>query len=322
MAESVVLNSLSSVEQASLHDNEGITPPSPTSFGRHHTHGKDSLSAKQETPSSPSLWNRFSAWWNGSSSPVTAATPLQEAVKPLSATPPLEPPTASLIQDKLPPSPTAPKWKLTSIEEGIAQMSQHSIDAILFIISEAQLDLEKEHAKIAETTHTKYIAFQQAQQKILHEIKDVLLKDEKVLNYFKTAQNVTLAAATIAGLAAAATAMGVLVPATALVGATCGAAAEMIFWNAATIMATTGSAAAAGMSGLTTAGKLYAETSANARRAAHERHQHRDRYLDGCLENSRNRLGGIHENSTSFQDLWLQQLKRLDVLRKMILKRR
>ena len=198
----------------------------------------------------PSFWNSVSTWWSGgeqvtSNKPTTSATSFA-VPKPLDSTPTLDAPESipADLQAAHFPAPSTKKqtkkWMPSEISDGLKLMSQHSIDAIISIICHLQLDLEKEHVKVADSTFSKYLQFQKMQQSVLQEIKDVLVKDENVLNYFKTAQSVTMAAGFLAGIAAAAMAAGVLVTAAAFIASTAGATVGSMFMSAATAMGTIG----------------------------------------------------------------------------------
>lgn len=309
-------------------------------YGLHRTFRQDQLSSpspltsptsqnENPLPPSPSFWNSIANWWRGKSN--QQSLPLNEkkrapSPKPLDSTPLLDAPSfdsEDLQNLQLPAAPTKQmkKWMPSDVSEGLNLMSQHSLDAIISIICHMQLELEKEHVKVADSTFSKYLQFQKTQQTVLQEIKDVLVKDAGVLNYFKTAQNVAMAAGAIAGIAAAAAAAGVLLPVSAFITSAVGVKAGDLFLSTATKMGTIGPSVTAGLTGLSAGSKMYFEHRSNQHRAEHEEHQHRDRYYNARTDDTRNRLADIHGNSGAFEELLFKQLKRLNILRKIVLKR-
>lgn len=245
----------------------------------------------------------------------------ENSPKPLSRIPQLEKP---IIRNFDIPNCKAKKVKSLDSDElisGLQLLSPQSIEEIVTAICIAQLDLEKEHVKTVETTQSKYLEFQKAQQKLLQDIREILMKDENVLAYFKTGQAVALAAGIVAGIAAAAISFGLLAPAAGVIATIAGSTAGSIFFSIASTIGVIGPAATAGLSGLTFSGHAYMKYQTGEHQAEGERTQHIERYLNERLEDTRNRLSTIAENDGAFKEHWLQLLKRANILRKLIFRK-
>jgi hypothetical protein len=279
----------------------------------------------------PSFWNKFLAWLKGATttSPSVDTEPLNtNPLKPLSPIPTLEPPEnipIDLQGVKFPPlsKKGEGKSKLTPSEimEGVSRLSEQTIESVLFIIYKAQMELEKKNAQIADGTFSKYLAFQKLQEKALVEIKDVLVKDENFANYFKTAQNIVLAATIVAGLAAATISCGFLPSLAGLVTSLAGATAGNLFRTIVGVAGSTGPFVTAGLTALTEGTRAYFKRRANEHRAEHEEYQHKDQYYNDCVDDARNRLMKIAEMDNTFKERWILLLKRTDKMRKIVLKK-
>lgn len=243
---------------------------------------------------------------------------------PLPREPQLEKPLEPLAFD-IPRSKNVQKNEPSLTQEEfdlvLQQMSSKSLEDIVSSICTSQLDLEHIHAKTVETTHTRYLAFQKTQQRLLQDIQNILMQDEKVLSHLKTGQAVALTASFLAGIAAAAVSLGLLAPAAAAIGQIAGASAAAMFVSAATTISTVGPAATASLSGLTTVSKMYIQHQTNEHRAEGEERQHNERYLNERLEDTRNRLSTIAETDEAFKDHWHKLSKRLRIMLKIILRK-
>lgn len=245
----------------------------------------------------------------------------ENSPKPLSRIPQLEEPLNQHFD--IPLCKTKKRQSLGSEEliSGLQLLSPQSIEEIVTAICLAQLDLEKEHVKTAESTHTKYLEFQKAQQKLLQDIREILMKDENVLAYFKTGQAVALAAGLVAGIAAAALSFGLLAPAAGVIATIAGSTASSIFFSVASTIGVIGPAATAGLSGLTLGGHAYMKYQSGEHKAENEKTQHIERYLNERLEDTRNRLSTIAENDGAFKEHWFQLLKRATIMLKLIFRK-
>lgn len=286
----------------------------------------------------PSLWSRITSWWEKpKTAPLTQVvvqpaemekSPLAASMEPINSVPAIDPPdhiAEDLLEAELPPisKKTPLKSSLTSGEmsEALALMSQQTIEAVMFIIYKAQIELEKDNAYTTEGTFSKYLAYQKKQQEVLQEIKDVLVKDENVANKLATAQNITAAAAIISGVAAAAMSFGLLGPVGGFVGAALGQTAAGLFMGAATAIGTYGPAVTAGLTGLTLGSKAYFKRRTNEDKAKHEEFSFKDKYYNDRLEDMRTRLTDISQKDDVFKENWIRSLKRWNKLIQLLSKK-
>ncbi len=283
----------------------------------------------------PSLWNKILSWWaepekTSSSKLLSAASSEKMEManpEPISPVPTLEQP------DHIPPDlqagqflplqkkPTKNLLTPSQITEGLALMSERTIESIMYVIFKAQIELEKESANIAEGTFAKYLAFQKLQQKVLQEIKDILAKDETVASYFGKAQTFMMAAGFLSGVTMAAMSFGLLGPTTGFIRALAGQMAADVFMATATAIGTIGPAVTAGLTGLTLASKTYFQMRFNEDKAKHEEYQHQEKYYDSRSDDSRERLMTIAEADGVFKECWIRLLKRCDKMRQIVLKK-
>lgn len=301
-------------------------PSSQAGSALHQVFNKDTLNTasadflacavETEVLTTPSFWNKLLSWWKKSEktstpqiSPSSFAEKLEvDSLKPLSSVPTLEIPDhipEDLQGVKLPliskKGPTKSGLTPSEIGEGLVRMSQHSLDSILFIIFQAQLEWEKEHANTAEKTFSKYVDFQKLQERILQDIKDVLVKDEQTAKHFKTAQNITLGASLISGLIAA--------------------AAQYGFLKNHPLAVTVSSIITASFTGLTMAAKTYFQRRMNEHQAEHEGYEHRNQYYGSLITDARERLMTIAEADNAFKERWAQHLRRLSKMQKIAFKK-
>lgn len=311
---------LNVTETALLHDKEFLTPAQSVKKTSPNLNMdefldqdvRNSVSETIESNMSPTLWGKFLSWLKGETEKnhIHTAQEIEGGTTNQSETinqiPKLEPP--SHIPDDLKniQFPSVPKIrnnhiKLSSddVEEAIALMSERSIESIMFLIFKLQIELEKENANVAEGTFSKYLKFQKLQQKVLLEIKDVLVNDEKIAQRFGVAQNITLIAQFMAGIAAVAVSYGVLAP---LVG----------------FLSTS---AAAGLAVTTIGGKAYFQKQLNKHKAEHETYTHFNQYYIQRADDSRERLMATAEADSVFKERWIQLLRRSDKMRKLVFKK-
>jgi len=261
-----------------------------------------------------SLWDKILSWFIGSNkeaaSPIQSSKKNKELVRTQSETihptPVLEQPT--YIPDNLQSihlSPVSKKSESTAkldssdIETILSKLSDHSIESIMFLIFKTQVHLEKEHAKVAEGTFSKYLDFKKLQQEVLGEIKDILVKDENTAKYFSTAHNIALAGTFIAGMIGVAVSFGYAPP---LLGFITGPSA-------------------AGLTASTLGGKAYFQRVLSEHKAKHEEHTHKDQHYNDRADDARNRLMTTAEADSAFKERWAQLLRRSDKMRKLVLKK-
>lgn len=263
---------------------------------------------------SPTLWGKFLSWLKGDTEKPNIDVSSADAAKELlinkkeaiNQIPELVPPAC--IPDDLKnitfasiPKKGNGNIRLSSreVEEAITMMSERSIESIMFIIFKTQIQLEKENANVAEGTFSKYLDFQKTQQKILMEIKDVLVNDDKIAQFLGKAQNVALFAQVIAGIAAVAVSYGVLAPLIGFIS----------------------TSAAAGLTVTTMGGKAYFQRQMNEHKAGHEAYTHYNQYYTQRADDSRERLMSTAEADSVFKERWIQLLRRSDKMRKLVLKK-
>jgi|GEM_PF-2794128 len=263
----------------------------------------------------PSLWNKILSWFKETELVAPASpssTPLMTSLEtstlePIHPTPTLEAPdsipTDLEVARFSPPSPKIQKNRssVTEIEEALALMSDQTIESIMFILAKAQIELEKENAHVAEGTFAKYVDFQKLQQKVLQEIKDALMKDERIAQKLKYTHNVVAAATLLAGLAGAVIVFGISPP--------------------AIVSYLANGPAIAVANALSLSAKAYFQYRFNQDKAKHEEYNHRDKYYNDRLDDSRNRLIATAESDSAFKEHWIRFLKRSDKMRKIVLKK-
>lgn len=316
---------------------------SKTSLGLHEVFNKDTLNSLDFVSQTmemhavtPSLWNRIISWfWKPETvsppktmeSAATKNLPLP-SIEPINLVPAIDPPEhmpADLEGAKFPgaskKTPLKNVVQSKDIEEILAQMSEQTLESVMFIVFKAMLELEKENAKSTETTFTKYIDYQKLQQNVLQEIKDVLMKDEKIAKRLETVQTYAAAAALLSGVAMAAVSFGLLAPVGGFIGATIGASAGSAFVAAATAVGTIGPPVTAGLTGLTLGSKAYFKRRMQEDQAKHEEFSYKDKYYNSRLDDMRARLWTISEADGAFKEHWIRALKRLDRMRKLVLKK-
>ena len=187
-------------------------------------------------------------------------------------------------------------FNLNEFENHLSSISGETIESIMFIIFQTQIELEKEHAKVAESTYSKFLNFQKLQQQMLSEIKDVLVNDQTIAKNFEVTHNI---ATFIAGAASIAIAFGFLNPFLSFLSTAA----------VATLTASTGGA------------KAYFQRQMTDNKASREKHTYKDDYYNNRLEDSRHRLITTAESDTAFKERWIKFLRRTDDMRKIILKK-
>jgi hypothetical protein len=224
-----------------------------------------------------------------------------------------------LLTAKFPPVPRKinSKQSLTKSEitEVITLMSDQTIETIMFTIFKTQMEIEKENANVAEGTFSKYLDIQKLQQNALEEIKDALIKDQKVAQYLQKAQKIAGVASICAQLLAAATGYGALNPLIASLGPTAGQFFLYVAQNVAPILA-------GGLYGSAILTKAYHQSIENENQAKHENYSYQDRYYQGRVEDIRNCLLRTAEADTVVKEKWLRFLKRCDKIIHKILSRK
>lgn len=311
-------NETALLDENDIHRDSQSTKENSAGLALHQLFDEDILHSStpqtiESNMMSPTLWGKFLSWLKGETEnniQIPSVENIEETVvskaETINQIPELEPP-ASIPDDlKNIKFPSIPKKvnnhvKLSSsdVEEAIALMSERSIESIMFLIFKMQIELEKENANVAEGTYSKYVDFQKMQQKVLLEIKDVLVNDEKMAQRFGIAQNITLAAQFLAGIVAVAVSYSVLAP---LVG----------FLS---------SSAAAGLTVTTMGGKAYFQRQMNEHKAGHETYTHYNQYYIQRADDSRERLMTTAEADSVFKERWIQLLRRSDKMRKLVLKK-
>jgi hypothetical protein len=280
----------------------------------------------EEFESKSSLWSKIFSWWYQpdvkTQSPAYTASEVDllevDEVEPISPVPVIDEPDqlpADLEAAKLPPALRKTKYNEKKLAErelldALSLMSDRTIEQIMYIILQVQIELEKDNANIAEGSFTKYQDFKKLQEKSLQDIQEVLRRDEKVAGKLKTAQNIAIAASFICGLAAAAVSFGV-VP-----------AAGGLLIGAVNILGSLGPVIATGViAGMTKLSNLYFKKRLNEDNAQHVQFKYQDQYCDDRLEDSRNQLMAIAESDNVFKEQLIHLFKRFQKMCQLILER-
>lgn len=331
---------LDSASPLALETKNPAPPRQKEGLALHEIFNEDSL--LQIAPPSTflgSIWKKFFSWPGSEekSASLSTQTPgTLSTLESVSFEPVLTPPSdmpADLHSLRLPPLSQRGGQKdvLTPIEisEALSLLSDKSIESIMSIIFSAQIDLEKESATVSEGTFSKYAEFQQVQQKILLEIKDVLAQDERFAKKLNRAQYVAIVATVITGIAAAAVSFGLFAPAVgAMIVQTLGPrfgprAGDLfkLFGAVTTKIGAFGPAATAALTGLTTGAKAYFQRRNDEHTAEHTNREHDHQYYGDRVEESRERLMSVAESDQAFKECWVRLLKRVGRMQKIILKR-
>lgn len=126
------------------------------------------MTAPAPAASSPSLWERICTWWSGKPQECTLASNSQEMTQQqrIDFKPSLDSPDhmptelAAAHFPKVPSKYQALKMTPSEIEQGLSEMSDETIEKVLFIIFHTELQLQKENAQITDSTFSKYLQFQ------------------------------------------------------------------------------------------------------------------------------------------------------------------
>lgn len=277
----------------------------------------------------PGFLNKFFSWWippnlkteKVSHPPdISLVDSTESDTKPLSPIPELDPPSA------LPPDlataifPSPPKKvelgsKLTDgeIVNGLSCMNAITMEAILMAILNAEFELEKQNAETIEGTLSKYHAFKKLHDQLFQEIKEALAKDEKLSKFFKTSQNIAVAAHFISGLAAIAANANNRFKVT--IDAMLGnhefiKAAYHTFIGAASFVAGAGVLVPAALTALTTGAKAYFDRRFKEDQAVHEQFNHQEKHYHDSTEAARQHLMSIANADNIFKERFIELLKR------------
>lgn len=151
-----------------------------------------------------SLLERLRNFWNsfGKSQAVAIAKKEVEGTDAISFAPVLEKP-ANLIENIKLPKLKEPSSSLSDeqVFEGLSQLSEESLYQIMLSVLIIQNESCQKNMLMAMEDFERFHQAQILDQKVLKEIKQTLVKDEKVRNFFKTTQNIALAVGTVATLA-------------------------------------------------------------------------------------------------------------------------
>lgn len=260
-------------------------------------------------PSTSTFWGRILSWFQSFVSDPTdsVADPMKNSlpidrIEPLSPIPVLEPPkdlSVDIASQFPPPSIKTDISKLSDSEiaEGLKRMSQLTMEQIFQFIFKEQMEQELERAKVAETTFLKNQEFKKYQEKILREIKEILIKDEGVANYFKTVQNAAVAANFLSGIIATALRFDLF------------SGAPRTILSIATLIASSGTAVTAGLVALTTGTKSYFDRKLIESKAKNEDFSHRDNFCDASLDKAREIIEKIGGSDLVFKDCFARLIK-------------
>ncbi len=278
------------------------------SFTRHDLFQDESFVA---TASISKFWNKATSHptekdeiEETDASLVVSAQQIETQPKPLSPIPVLDKPEAAIppIQS----APSNPRNRSTALtvpqlEQTLSLMGDDTIADIIQIILHHEFELEKNTAETAEKTFEHYQKLKNMHVEMLQEVKDRLVKDQRVAGYLKTAQNITLAATCICEFAAL---------------------ANHFFGGFLGPMATTMSLAfTAGLTALTSGTSAYFKRRTEEDRAEQATFEHEGKALSDLSQEARQRLATIAENDHSFKDHLIRLIKRLRKMNSMMIKK-
>ncbi len=345
----IQLQGLENYSEADAQSKDFSGERKTTQFGLHQSFDQDFLDnpfvemspiTVELESKTASFWSKIFSWWyqpevKAQASPISSSdVDLLEVdeVEPISPVPVLDEPDclpADLEAAKLPSSSkkTTRKEKQTyqEIMEALSLMSERTIEQIMYIILQAQIELEKENANVAEGTFSHYQDFQKFQEKTLDKIKDALEKDERVSRKLRFAQTLTFAASVICGIAFAAVSCGALAPAGAAIGAAVGSisaaagvAAQTAFIGSVAFVAKFGPTTAAAAVGVTGGLTGWSQKRLNEDKAEHEKFKHQDQYYNQRLDDSREQLMGIAESDSVFKERLINLFRRFQKMCNLI----
>lgn len=292
-------------------DIEHPVPPA----GLSHVFKNDQLSKKVEIGQTkaldaPSLLNKLKSWFYSVGQDSEIVTPLETKThEPISLIPELASPNGyskDLQKTNLPhvsikKDPRA-SFNQSDITETIASLKDKTIDEIVAIVMQEQMELEKENALVAENTLSTYQKYKKLHENTLPKIKEALSKDEKVLAHCKTAQNVAVVASCICGALAATVTFGVFAPVGIL----------------ATIAAY-GPVAAAALVGIGSGARAYSERRLDEDKADFMKFNHQDKLTLERMEEAKEHLQRISESDQAFKETFLKQIKSLNKMTRLVL---
>ncbi len=302
----------------------GLPPKETKGKALHELYNKDTQEksadnlAKKEQ-SSPSFFQKIISWlpFYQSSAPIDAkvadGTPDLKisATRPINHTPVLDKPE-DFDEEETTISPfnyqanedTVDKVGERKIAEGLALMSSLTMEQVAAIVLRAQLEIEKDRAITVQDSFSKLHDLRKIHQKTIEQVKDVLMKDEKVMGHFQTAQSV----AKFASVVVAILAIGVTAAASG------GFAVPALFSSISTI----GTYATAGITALVHGGKAYSESQMNQRKATLTDSQHKDQRFDDQLSSHSDKMKDIAESDAHFSEHLMNLLKMKDRLSQSI----
>lgn len=252
-----------------------------------------------------SFWDKFSSyWWPPKSAPVPEREEAPKE-KPIYFTPVLEAPPLSPSEydeiNNLPPLPkkfsASLKMKESELIEGLSLMSSKTLEEVMFIIMQGQIELEKENANTAEKTFIQYHEAKKLHDKVVEKVKETLKKDEKLAGYFNTGKKIALASSFICAMAS----FGASIPVMAMI-------------------ASYGPAAAAAAAALT-GSSAYFERQFKEDKAKHEELGHTSKRTDERLDEICNRLGSIAETDNAFKERLTQFIKKFNTMTLSVIKK-
>jgi hypothetical protein len=242
-----------------------------------------------------SFWNKFKTWLKGTvSTDSTSQNDLTVAPQPepIQFTPVLEEP--EIVQPDQPPLPppphTTPPLSTKELEEGLALLSEQSIEKMLEILLFYQAKIQEQSAEIAQTTFKRFQDLKKLQEDMLNDIKEVLKKDERFVSYFHTAQTFAFGASMVSGFFAALLQLGVTGQVVNLLG-------------------TVGPLITASATGLAASFKAYFQRRQGEEQAKHTIYEYKDQLYGNYVDEARERIFANVESSGTTQERLLQLMR-------------
>jgi hypothetical protein len=182
-------------------------------------------------------------------------------------------------------------------------MSEESIEQIMIVILKYQFEVEKNNLKAVESSLQKFEQLKDLQSKMLLEMKEVLLKDQQVLNYVKTGETITGIATVICS--AAALAVNIL-PDNTVPGTLAAICFGSLYW-----LGTVGPWATGLSYGIAKGTKIYFSEKEKQQQAAYTNMDYHDKCYQKYSEQA-------HENLTGVMDAYVAFQKRLSLVLKTL----
>jgi hypothetical protein len=258
-----------------------------------------------------STWLPLKTKENTSTVEAPTQTVAVEAAKPrpIDSTPMLEKP--DLIDESLSVAPfsktgdTAVKGSEKKYMEAIALMSSLSMEQVMTIVMKEQLEIEKDRLVTTQDGLLKLQDLKKLHQQTVDNVRDHLLKDEKVYNFFGSAASVAKFASFLCSFVALAVSLA--------------GAAGIAAPAALTYAMTVGTYSTSGFTAIVKGGQYYSETRVNQDKAALIESNHKRKSSNEQIDSHSEKVLSISEANTQFEEHLISLLKMRERMGKVIL---